>query len=154
MRRSSGFTLVELVTVLVLVGILSVAIMPRFFNVGEYQARGLYAELKSSLRYAQKSAIAANCPVSVTIVDNTSYSAVYSPACPGAAPGGTPIVGFDGDNVLGGLAGGVVLTSSASPIVFDGAGRTPGPDVTVTVGAGANARAITVRSGTGYVDAP
>ena len=54
----SGFTLVELVIIMVIVGILAVAAMPRFADRTDFDARGFYDGTLSALRYAQKSAIA------------------------------------------------------------------------------------------------
>ena len=57
-EAENGFTLVELVTILILVGILAVAVMPRFADRGGFDARGFYDGSLATLRYAQKSAIA------------------------------------------------------------------------------------------------
>ena len=57
-QTERGFTLVELVTILILVGILAVAVMPRFADRGDFDARGFYDGTLATLRYAQKSAVA------------------------------------------------------------------------------------------------
>lgn len=53
-----GFTLVELVVVMVVVGVLSIGVLPRFLAQGDLDARGFFDATESILRYAQKSAIA------------------------------------------------------------------------------------------------
>jgi len=53
-----GFTLVELIVVLVLLGIVSVYIAPRFSGSGVYDALVARQDVKQSLRYAQQLAMA------------------------------------------------------------------------------------------------
>lgn len=65
--KTRGFTLIELIAVLVLVGILAVAAMPRFFDKNVFESRGFADETKSLLRYAQKAAIAQRRTVCVTL---------------------------------------------------------------------------------------
>jgi MSHA pilin protein MshC len=55
---SSGFTLIELVAVLVLAGILAVVALPRFTETTTYSVIGFYDQTLAALRYAQKIAIA------------------------------------------------------------------------------------------------
>lgn len=62
-----GFTLVELITVMVIVGILAVAVLPRFFTVSEFEDRGSADQVKSLLRFAQKTAVAQRRNISVDI---------------------------------------------------------------------------------------
>ena len=67
-----GFTLVELVMVLVLAGVLAVFVAPRMVAVGDFNARGFHDETLALLRYAQKSAVAQRRPVCVTFSATTA----------------------------------------------------------------------------------
>ncbi len=65
--KHTGFTLVELITVMVVVGILSVAVLPRFFDVNIFRERGTADQVKAALRFGQKVAIAQHRSVDVNL---------------------------------------------------------------------------------------
>lgn len=52
-KRFNGFTLVELVVVLIMVGILAATVAPRFFTSNGYEEISIRAELISKLRASQ-----------------------------------------------------------------------------------------------------
>lgn len=70
-KSQRGFTLVELITVVVLLGIISVVAIPRFFDRGAYDSRAFHDQVISTLRYAQKAAIAQRRFVCVTFAANS-----------------------------------------------------------------------------------
>jgi len=74
MNNQRGFTLTELITVIVIVGILSVAALPRFFTVSDFEDRGSADQVKSLLRFAQKTAIAQHHNISVAISGGAASS--------------------------------------------------------------------------------
>lgn len=57
-NQSAGFTLVEMVAILVIIGVLAVAALPRFFDRTDFDTRGFFDATQSALRYAQKTAVA------------------------------------------------------------------------------------------------
>ncbi len=91
-----GFTLVELVTVMVIIGILAVAVMPRFFERATFDNRAFRDQVVSTLRYAQKTAIAQRRFVCVTFTANSiSLASGTNSNCSAGAgavlsPSGTP----------------------------------------------------------------
>lgn len=56
--KNSGFTLVELIVVILLIGILSVSAIPRFFSDDSFKARGVADELITSIRHTQRLSMA------------------------------------------------------------------------------------------------
>jgi MSHA pilin protein MshC len=63
--RIAGFTMVELIVVILLAGILAAIGVSRFFNRAGYDADAFTEQTRTMLRYAQKLAIAQNRPVYV-----------------------------------------------------------------------------------------
>jgi len=142
-KRQAGFTLVELIMTVVIVGILAVFAVPRFFDADVFKSRGFADQVQASLRYAQKIAIAQHRFVCVTIAGNSlSLATGATAAC------GTPLTSLSGDGnyVISAPSG--VTTSDAS-FNFNALGS---PSAGVTVGVtGDITRNITVEAETGYV---
>lgn len=57
-KAGKGFTLVELVVTLIVIGILAAGVAPRFINRSGFDMSGFFDASASFLRYAQKSAVA------------------------------------------------------------------------------------------------
>ena len=72
-RHSTGFTLIELVTVIMLVGIMAVLAGSRFFSKSTFDERGFFELSIQAVRYAQKIAIASGCDVRVEFT-SSGYS--------------------------------------------------------------------------------
>ena len=91
-----GFTLIELIMVLIMLGILSVFAAPRIFNSDGFNARGFHDETLAFLRYAQKAAIAQRRTVCVAFTSTSATLSIASTAA--TANCGTGLRGPRGDS--------------------------------------------------------
>jgi MSHA pilin protein MshC len=78
--RHAGFTMIELVVVMVVMGILSAVAAQRFFSTGVYEAREYADQVRSVIRYGQKLAIAQNRPIYVSATANR-FAVCSDPGC-------------------------------------------------------------------------
>lgn len=69
-KFSRGFTLLELVVVIVIVGVLGVAVTARFTGRDGFDSRGFYDTATATVRFAQKTAVAWRRPVFVCVTAN------------------------------------------------------------------------------------
>ena len=141
-----GFTLVELIMVMVIVGILAVFVAPRFFDADVFKSRGFADQVQATLRYAQKEAIAQHrnvCAAYTTSPDRLALTITVTTSCDTALnlPAGSV-------NYVDAPSG---VTFSMTPISvnFDALGR-PSAAASVTVGT----TTITIEAETGYVHSP
>lgn len=149
-RTANGFTLVELVMTLIIVGILAVVVLPRFADKSLFEARGFRDETLSLLRYAQKSAVAQRRTVCVT-VNSTGVALTIDTTIPpdGTCDGSLTLpVQPKGSSGLSGTSFNFLASGCATLTAVATVCGTGTPTLTF---AGANAAAIKVDAATGYV---
>jgi len=153
-RRQSGFTLIELITVMIIIGIMAVIVLPRFDLLKGFDEIGYRDKVKATLEYARKSAVAQRRNVRVVVASNQMTVTVEqaTPEGDSGAPGTYGPLNLPGssNNSFGAPSGTTLSSAAVLPltITFDALGR-PSPAAVFTVSGGAGN--ITVEAETGYV---
>lgn len=146
-----GFTLVELIMAIVIIGILAAVVAPRFFDANVFKSRGFADQVQATLRYAQKEAIAQHRNVCVTMAASTITLNIANTSGAGVACGPNLNLPTGGSNILSAPAGsGITMTYTSASFIFDALGSTTAQTITVS-GATNN---IVVEAQTGYVHSP
>jgi MSHA pilin protein MshC len=141
-----GFTLIELVVTLIVLGIIAVVALPRLFDRRDFDARAFLDQTAGALRYAQKAAIAQRRTVcahftaqSVSLMVDTNGDGVCETGLAGPS-GGVPYTVT--------APGAASFAPVPGPLAFSAEGR-PSSGATLTI-AGAPT-SLTVEAETGYV---
>lgn len=67
--KSRGFTLIELIAIMIIVGIMAVVALPRMSALSGFNERGLHDKLKASLQFARKTAVASRRYVCLNVTN-------------------------------------------------------------------------------------
>lgn len=141
---NSGFTIAELIVIIMLLGILSAIFLPKLFNMSNYQIRAAYDEVAGAVRYAQKLAVASGCEVQVTLSGNSYALQQHSTDCTTGS-----FTTISGHPVTSKSFTSITLSATPNTFIFDAMGRSSN-SVTVMVGS----HSFNVIAETGSVDAP
>lgn len=151
-RDGAGFTLIELVTVMLIIGIMAFVVLPRFDLLRGYDEIGYRDQVKATLEYARKSAVAQRRNVHVTIVANIISVNIASDIPEGAAAST-----FDRNLTLPGRSNNFITAPdgvSINPLTivnFDALGRPTNLAANLTLTVSGDGGTITVEAETGYV---
>ncbi len=151
-RRSGGFTLAELMVVVVIIGVTAGMVIPYASSAADSAAMAAARMIVSDLQYAQNAAITTQSPVTVTFSSAGESYTVSNASGPLIHPiNKTAYVtdfssqrGFEGIDIVS------VNFNGTAAVTFDELGS-PDNTGTVTMQAGAQVYVITVAAGTGKV---
>jgi MSHA pilin protein MshC len=157
-RKHAGFTMLELVSMIVVIGILAAILIPRFSGRIAFDTRGYADRVRSALQYAQKVAIAERRNVCADMSGGPVTLTRSNLAGAGVACTVDVIDPTTGAAFRAGPAvpAGVAVNFSVSPVIFDALGQSvtaagaPQATVSVTI-TGDFTATVTVEGVTGHV---
>lgn len=140
----NGFTLIELVVVIVILGIVALIAAPRFFTASTFDAARFHEAAISAMRYAQKVAVAQRTDVHV-VTTASSVALCYNATC------ATPVTGPDGSAAFVVTAPSGIAFATPMSFNFNALGQ-PNSNIQRTFSiTGDTPRQIVIERETGYV---
>ena len=150
-KHGAGFSLVELIAVIILLGILGVVALGRFSGGDAIAARGFFDDTVTAVRFAQKLAVSSGCDVRV-ITTAAGYELRQSSTCSADDFSAAVVNPANRGNAYRniGMPAGFALT--AGTITFDARGQREGATSDFTLSNGATTYRFRVHAATGLVE--
>ncbi len=138
-KHSAGFTLIEVISALMILGIISAVVFAGVSSNASYRRRVELDTLKAHLRFTQSRAMANNAPWGIDIQTSDTYVLFE------AEPENVQRIPGEENNTVSLSA--LSLSSAPQTITFDGYGSVSTADVTIST----NADSITITADTGFI---
>lgn len=151
-ERLAGFTLLELVIVIVILGVIAVVALPRI-GEGSFRSAAFAEQVATAFRYGQRLAVATGCDIQVEVSSATNSYAVRRRSdgtdtrCGTSGAFTLPVANPGGAGDFSGTATSGVVVTQGLTITFDAQGL-PSPNGGTAVVGG---RSIVVEADSGHV---
>jgi Tfp pilus assembly protein FimT len=163
-KKEAGFTLVELVLIIVILGILAVFAVPRMADTTAAKAAAAARKLQSDIAYAQELAMTRNVRYRVYVNAAPAPAAGYAVTDSAGNPAPDPAGGnlsvtlnsgsYAGITISGGFSGSFIEFNTLG-VPYNSGGAPLGAASTLTVNANAAPeRTVTIQPQTGKVSSP
>lgn len=142
---TKGFTIIEIISVLVIIGILSAVAIPKMLSTDVYDVVMEMETLKTHLRHAQIRAMSHNESWGISITGGNSYTLQKNGS---AAPVTLP----NENSNTHSIANGISTTPGTKIITFDDYGSPGNLDIVITLKKqGENSQTFTITKKTGFI---
>lgn len=157
MTKQQGFSLIELVMVIIILGILAATAIPRFFSQSAYDERFFYEDVMAGLRHSHKLAMSTGCKVQFDVNAN-GFVLQQDANCFNAASAADFSIdvirpGEGDDYSVSSRPAGSAWSSTTPPLIFTARGQVTnsGGSILTQTTLNAAGRTITIDGHTGYI---
>jgi MSHA pilin protein MshC len=153
-----GFTLIELITVITIIGVLAVVVGPRFSSSDVFEQRTFYDDVSQAIRFTQSKALGTGCTAQIAFSASGFTVTVDTDCNSGNGFSGSAVINPDGFSAsyteLQSAPTGMTYSSTVNPLLFDAQGRAMNSSLAVLSSAAVvtvGGRTLLVEGATGYV---